>query len=124
MRILIVDDEIHVARLLAESVEMQGHEAILALSGEEGLRAVRAHSPDAVFLDISLPDRSGIQVLREIRKDRPTLTVIVITGQASEVEEAEARRLGVTDVIHKPHILRGLDELVERLARRGDQAGK
>ena len=115
MRILIVEDAIHVASLLAESVRLQGHEAIVAHSGSEALSLLDQRRPDAVFLDIVMPKVSGIDVLRRIRETHPALPVIVITGNALPWQIAEARRLGVTDVIEKPFALKHLDQALENL---------
>ncbi len=105
MKILIVDDEVHVANLLAESVRLQGHETVVATSGAEGLTLVEQAHPDAVFLDIVMPEVGGIEILRRIRQVHPALPVIVITGHASPAQVEEARRLGVTDCIEKPFVL-------------------
>jgi len=115
MRILIVEDAIHVAKLLAESVRHQGHEAIVARSGEEGLSLFDQRYPDAVFLDIVMPGVDGIAVLRRIRKTHPALPVIVITGSASSQQIAEAKSLGVTDIIEKPFVLKHLDQALKDL---------
>lgn len=115
MRIMIVDDEVYVAKMLAESVSLQGHEVIVAGSGQEGLFLLGQGPVDAVFLDIVMPRVSGIEVLRRIRETQPALPVIVITGNASANEINEARRLGVTDVIEKPFGLRNLTEALETL---------
>ncbi len=110
MKILIVDDEVYVAELLAESVVLQGHDAIVALSGEEGLTLMRQERPDGVFLDLVMPGISGIEVLRRIREADPALPVIVITIHASSAQIAEARRVGATDVVEKSLIFRHLDD--------------
>ncbi len=115
MRILIVEDGIHVAKLLAESVRLQGHEAIVASSGQEGLLLLTQAVPDAVFLDIVMPNMSGIEVLRRIRETHPALPVIIITGSASFQQIDEARRLGVTEVIEKPFALNQLDQALGSL---------
>ena len=115
MRILIVEDAIHVAKLLAESVRLQGHEAIVARGGQEGIYLLDQKRPDAVFLDIVMPEVDGIDVLRWIRKTHPSMPVIVITGNALPWQIAEARRLGVTDVIEKPFALKHLDQALENL---------
>lgn len=115
MRILIVDDKLHVAKVLAESVRLQGHEAFVAGSGSEGLSLLSRVRLDAVFLDIVMPKLSGIEVLRRIRETHPALPVIVITGKASAEEIQEARRLGVTGVIEKPFGLRNLHEALGSL---------
>lgn len=115
MRILIVEDDIHVARVLAESVRLQGHEAIVAGSGQEGLSLLDQWRLDGVFLDIVMPKVSGIEVLRQIRTTHPGLPVIVITGHATSPQINEARRLGVTDVIRKPYALRQLGQILTSL---------
>ena len=115
MRILIVEDAFHVAILLAQSVRDQGHEAIVAHSGEEALSLFDQRRPDAVFLDIVMPKMSGIDVLRRIRETHPALPVIVITGSASSQQIDEVKRLGVTDVIEKPFALKQLDEALGSL---------
>lgn len=118
MRILIVDDEVNVANLLAESVKVQGHEAVVAVSGAEGLTLLQEKPPDAVFLDIVMPEMSGIEVLRRIREADQALPVIVITGRASSAQIDEARRLGITDCIEKPFILKHLSKALGRLKSR------
>ena len=115
MKILIVDDEIRVANLLAESVKVQGHEAIVAVSGAECLALLEQKCPDAVFLDLVMPEVSGIEVLRRIRATHQSLPVIVITGHASSAQIDEARRLGITDCIQKPFILKHVNDALGSL---------
>ena len=115
MKILIVDDEVHVAKVLAESVRLQGHEPLVAGSGQEGLALLDQKRPDAIFLDIVMPGMSGIEVLRRVREAYPALPVIVITGHASTAEIEEAKRLGVTDCLQKPFVLNQLSEALGRL---------
>ena len=115
MRILIVDDEIRVATVLAESVRAQGHETIVATSGEEGLALLEQQHPHAVFLDLVMPGTSGLEVLRRIRAAHPTMPVVVITGHASAAEIEEARRLGATDCIVKPFVLNQLNRALGTL---------
>jgi len=110
MRILIVDDEPAVADVLADGVRLQGHVAIVSPSGAEGLAAIDAQAPEAVFLDLVMPGLSGIELLREIRRRHPELPVIVVTGRTAEVDLDEVRRLGVSDIVEKPWVLRKLDE--------------
>ncbi|MFQ5789742.1 MAG: response regulator [Acidobacteriota bacterium] len=117
MKILIIDGEIEVASLLAESVKGQGHEAIVAYDGREGLALLTQHQLDAVFLDVFLPEVSGIEVLRQIRRTDWSLPVIIVTGRASPEELEEARRLGVTEIIQKPFILTQFDDALARLRR-------
>lgn len=113
MRILVVDHEAPVANMLAESVRLEGHEAIVASSGHEALSILDQTLFHGMFLEIAMPEMSGIGFLRTIRKTHPSLPVIIITGKASPREIVEARRLGVTDVIKKPLGLRNLIQALQ-----------
>jgi CheY-like chemotaxis protein len=114
VNILIVD-AIEVALLFQESVERQGHTAMVAASGQEALALLARFRPDAVFLELGLPGMSGVEVLRHIRSMYPELPVIIITGSAVRQEIETARRLGVTDIVKKPEMLKELQVVLERL---------
>jgi len=115
MRILIVDDEAAVAETLADAVRLQGHVPAVAHSGAEGLAAIEAAAPEAVFLDLVMPGLSGVELLREIRQRHPELSIVVVTGRAAPLDLAEVRRLGVTDIVEKPWALTQLDEALRSL---------
>ena len=119
MRILIVEDNVPVATLLAESVRLQGHEAIVATTAREALAHLNPRPPDAVFLDIVLPGVTGIEILRRLRQAHPSLPVIVITGEASSEQIHEAGRLGAMEIIEKPFGLKFLGEALRRLEAEG-----
>ncbi len=115
MKILIIDDEIHVAAMLAAAVIQQGHEVAVANDGEEGLALLSQDPPDAVFLDVMLGELSGIEVLRRVRRTDRNLPIVLITGHAGPDQLAEARRLGVTDILKKPFLLNQRSEALEVL---------
>ena len=115
MRILIVDDEPQVADVLARSLAREGHTAEVAHSGEEALRRLGAAELDALFLDVSMPGMNGLDVLAEVKKRRPSLPVVVITGHATPEEMGEVRRLGAVDVIAKPAPLTHYQQALRRL---------
>jgi CheY-like chemotaxis protein len=83
MRILIVDDEPAVADVLADAVRLQGHVPAVARNGLEGLAAIEAEFPDALFPDLVMPGLSGVELLREIRERYPELPIVVVTGRAA-----------------------------------------
>ncbi len=118
MRILVIDDEVNVANLLADAVRTAGHESLVALDGEDGLACLRRERPDAVFLDVWMPTMSGIEVLRRIRATEPALPVVLITGHAGPQDLDEARHLGISEVIEKPHILTNLTSALEAVRPR------
>src|SRR4030095_9117570 len=97
MKILIIEDEAYVARMLADSLRVDGHEPLIALGAEQGIAMIQREAPQAVFLDLVMPDVSGLEVLRQIREKSPHLPVVIVSGHASPSEVHEARRLGRVD---------------------------
>ena len=119
MKLLLIEDDAHVAQVLAEAFGADGHETTIRYTGEDGLAYLARERPDAVVLDIRLPAINGVAVLRQIRSTDPVLPVIIMTGLATPREIAEARRLGVTEIIEKPEVLKHFSEALARVARRG-----
>ena len=119
MKLLLIEDDAHVAQVLAEAFGADGHETTIRYTGEDGLAYLARERPDAVVLDIRLPAINGVAVLRQIRSTDPVLPVIIMTGLATPREIAEARRLGVTEIIEKPEVLKHFSEALARISRRG-----
>jgi len=115
MNIMIVDDEPQVAEVLAKSLTRQGHRTTVVHSGAEALRLIDTTTPDALFLDVSMPGINGLEVLAEVRRTRPQLAVVVITGHATADEVEEVKRLGAVDVIPKPAALTHYHQAIEKL---------
>ena len=115
MNIMIVDDEPQVAEVLAKSLGRQGHKTTVVHSGEEALRIINIATPDALFLDVSMPGINGLEVLAEVRRTRPQLAVVVITGHATPDEVEQVKKLGAVDVIPKPAALTHYHNAIERL---------
>ena len=118
MKLLLIEDDEHVAQVLAEAFASQGHATAIRYTGEDGLAYLKRERPDAVVLDIRLPRLNGVAVLQQIRASDPALPVIIMTGLATPGEIAEARRIGVTEIIEKPDILRHFGEALARIASR------
>jgi len=115
MNIMIVDDEPQVAEVLAKSLSRQGHRTTVVHSGEDALRMIGTNPPDALFLDVSMPELNGLDVLAEVRRTRPELAVVVITGHATADEVEQVKRLGAVDVIPKPAALTHYHRAIEKL---------
>jgi DNA-binding response OmpR family regulator len=118
MRLLLIEDDEAVAQVLAEAFASGGHETTVTHTGEDGLAYLKRERPDAVVLDVRLPKLNGVAVLRQIRSTDQTLPVIIMTGLATPGEIAEVRRLGVTEIIEKPEVLRHFSDALARIARR------
>ncbi len=118
MRILLIEDDEDVAEVLAYAFAEDGHETTITHTGEDGLAYLARDRPDAVVLDVRLPTLDGVGVLRQIRSSDPTLPVIIMTGLATRGELAEIRRLGVTEIIEKPELLKRFGDALARIAHR------
>lgn len=115
MEIMIVDDEPQVAEVLATSLKRQGHRTTVVHSGREALDRIKGAAFDALFLDVSMPGMNGLDVMAEVRRIRPTLAVVVITGHATADEIEHVKKLGAVDVIQKPSALTHYHRAIERL---------
>ena len=118
MKLLLIEDDEHVAHVLAEAFASQGHATAIRYTGEDGLAYLTRERPDAVVLDVRLPRLNGVAVLRQIRATDPTLPVIIMTGLATPGEIAEVRRLGFTEIIEKPEVLRHFSDALARITSR------
>jgi DNA-binding NarL/FixJ family response regulator len=119
-RILIVDDDPTVRRLIATLLERAGYETVEAGSGEEGLELARQHSPRLVLLDINLPGTSGYAVCHELRQTLgQQFPIIFLSGERTESFDRVAGLLiGADDYVTKPF---DSDELIARVSRMLDR---
>lgn len=115
--ILIADDDHELAGLLREFLEQEGFEVRLAHDGEGALEAARAPGLDAVVLDIMMPKRSGIEVLKALRRDSP-LPVIMLTARGEDLDRILGLELGADDYLPKPCNPRELAARLRAVLRR------
>ena len=101
-KILIVDDEEKFLSYLSKRLEMREYNVDTSLSGEDALEKVRQHNFDVIILDVLMPGIDGIEALREIKKAKPFIEVIMLTGHASVEAGVEGMRLGAYDYVMKP----------------------
>lgn len=80
MKILVVDDDLHIQRLYKEEFEDEGYEVVVASNGQEALEKFDTESPDIVTLDILLPDIDGIRLLRQMKEKKPKVPIIMSTA--------------------------------------------
>src|SRR5438128_3683579 len=110
-RVLVVDDEPQILRALQTSLRGAGYDVDTASTGAQALTAAAVQPPDAVILDLVLPDTRGTDVCRELRT-WSTVPVIVLSVVGDESEKVAALDAGADDYVTKPF---GLDELLARL---------
>lgn len=119
-RILVVEDEADLADLVAFNLRGEGHEVTVALDGNTALAEIQRGRPDLVVLDVMLPDISGIEVCRRLRRQRETvrLPVIMLTAKTDEVDRVVGFEVGADDYVTKPFSPRELVLRVEAILRR------
>jgi two-component system KDP operon response regulator KdpE len=110
-RILVVDDEPQITRVLRRSLSSQGYEVQVAEDGEEALAVFKQWQPDLVITDLSMPGMGGLELCRRIRKIS-SVPIIVLTVKGEESIKVEALDTGADDYITKPF---GVDELFARI---------
>jgi DNA-binding response OmpR family regulator len=113
-RILVVDDEQEFAVALSERLVLRGFEVETCLSGAEALEKVMANPYDVVLMDVAMPGMDGIETLKEIKKRRPLIEVILLSGRATLETAIQGLELGAIDYIKKPcetdELLRKINE--------------
>jgi two-component system chemotaxis response regulator CheY len=116
-KILVIDDDVVVRETLVLILEDKGYEVVSAEDGQRGLSAFRSEAPDLVITDIIMPEKEGIQTIREIRALRPQAKIVAISG-GGRIGNTDflriAQQLGAADIISKPF---DPDEFVERIGR-------
>lgn len=124
-KILIVDDSI-VARMSVKACipKDQGHELTEAGDGKTALERFRSFQPDVTFLDITMPDISGLVVLEELRKDYPDAVVIILSADIQKQTQEKAQQLGAFSIVKKPPVKDVVQaELVKALSMAGVSRG-
>jgi two-component system, NtrC family, nitrogen regulation response regulator NtrX len=101
-RILVVDDDALFRELVQDVLQVEEYAVFVAGNGYEALERIKVDTPDLLLLDVSMPDFSGLQVLAQVNKERPDLTVVMISGQSTIKDAVEAIKLGAYDFIEKP----------------------
>lgn len=113
-KILVADDEIHIVRILKDTLARRGYEVITASDGQEALDTALAQQPDLVFLDVMMPNLDGFQVCRALRLDHgATMPIFILTARGQEKDVAEGQSVGADRYLTKPFSPRQLGDLVD-----------
>jgi DNA-binding response OmpR family regulator len=111
-RILVVDDEEHVREVLARMLDRYGYDCVAVSSPSAASYRLERETFDAAILDVVMPEKSGIELLREIRAGGADIAVIILTAFAGTITKADALAAGADDVLPKPT---SFDDLHSRL---------
>jgi DNA-binding response OmpR family regulator len=122
-RILVVDDEPQIVRVLRGYLEKAGYAVLTAHDGPEALRIARQEHPDLLILDLMLPGMDGLDVCRALRKDTD-VPIIMLTARVEETERIIGLELGADDYVTKPFSPREVVARVRSVLRRTQSAGE
>jgi DNA-binding response OmpR family regulator len=117
-RILVVEDEPNMVAGLRDNFEFEGYEVITAGDGIEGLRRALEESPDLVILDVMMPRMSGLEVCKQLRAQRDSIPIIMLTARGQELDKVVGLELGADDYVTKPFSIRELLARVKAVLRR------
>jgi DNA-binding NtrC family response regulator len=118
IKVLLVDDEPHFVKLLAERLEGRGCNVETAGGGPEAIDKVKGEPYDAIILDLLMPDMDGLETLKQLKEINPDLQVILLTGHGTIDKGVEAMKLGAMDFVEKPADFK---ELLEKIKKAKDQ---
>ncbi len=113
IRVLIAEDDVNLRQGLIDLLEGEGYEVYPAGDGQQALDSFRQETPDLVLLDVMMPELSGYDVCREIRKVDSRTPIIMLTAKGEEIDKVVGLELGADDYVTKPF---GLHELRARIA--------
>jgi DNA-binding response OmpR family regulator len=119
--ILVVEDEMKIARLVRDYLEHAGFEVTVAGDGEAALASARGSKPDLVVLDLGLPGRDGLDVTRELRRSS-NVPIVMLTARGDEADRIVGLELGADDYVVKPFSPKELVARVRAVLRRWDSA--
>ncbi len=100
--VMVVDDEVEFVEALSERLSTRDYIVIKAYDGDEALNLLGEQKVDVVILDVVMPGKSGVEVLREIKQRQPLVEVIMLTGHATVDTAIEGMKLGAYDYLMKP----------------------
>ena len=120
MKVVIVEDEKDLAELLAFNLQKEGWQTMVALDGKSGLELITAELPDLVILDLMLPELTGIEVCRQLRRQERTaaIPVIMVTAKGEEIDRVVGFEVGADDYLVKPFSTRELLLRIKAILRR------
>ena len=110
-KVLVIDDEPPIRKLLRMGLTTQGYEVLEAPNGKTSLELL-AQKPDLIILDLGLPDMQGLELLRMIRVRNESVPIVVLSSRGDEAGKVQALDLGADDYVTKPF---GMDELLARM---------
>ena len=118
-RILIMDDDVQVLAMLGQTLEREGYEVVTAANGEEGVRLYREDPSDLIITDLIMPEKEGLETIRELKRDFPDVKIIAIAGGGQidpenyfPLAEKFGARRTFTKPVERKALLKAIRELI------------
>ena len=117
-KILIIEDELNMVNGLKDNLEFDGYEVEIAMEGGSGLERILGNKYDLILLDIMLPQISGFDICKAVRKEGINTPIVLLTAKGEEIDKVLGLELGADDYITKPFSLRELLARIKAILRR------
>ena len=117
-KVLLVDDEESIVESIEYALSQEGFEVVSAHNGQEALQKVQLEKPNLIVLDLMLPELSGLEVCRILRRERNETPIIMLTAKGEEIDRVIGLEVGADDYLVKPFSLRELIARIRALLRR------
>ena len=121
-KIIIIDDEASILKLMGQVASRMGHEVSMYLTGKEGMAAMEKEKPQLLIVDLRIPDMNGLQIIQDCRVRYPQTEVVMVTGYGSVETAVEAMKLGAFDYLTKPFELDDLQRIINRAVQKDGAA--
>jgi DNA-binding NtrC family response regulator len=118
MKVLIVDDEKSIRDLLADILSLGNHQIQTAADGETGFAAVEREGFDVIFTDQGLPGMNGMEFSARVKKIRPEIEMVLITGWGSQIDETQLKDFGIGYLVSKPFSMKDISELIRNISKK------
>lgn len=122
MKVLVVDDEVRIARAIKQGLEQEGYAVDMAHDGEEGYNTARADEYDVIVLDVMMPEMNGFEVARKLRADGDKTPILMLTAKDQSRDIVEGLDSGADDYLAKPFSFDVLTARIRALLRRPQDA--
>jgi CheY-like chemotaxis protein len=119
--VLVADDNEVAQRLCRRVLEKAGHKVLTASDGQEAVNLALANSPDMILMDVAMPGMDGLEAMRQIKAEKPSLTIVIASAHSMASDRERFLAAGADEVLSKPFKLTELTGCVDRLG--GRQSG-
>lgn len=118
MKILVVDDEEIVLESCRKVLEAEGFEVLLAESAHQALEIMQDETPALLLVDIKMPEKDGVYLIREVRREQADIPIVLMTGYTTKETVAQAAQIGAATLIAKPFTPDELTETIRRVLKK------